>query len=64
MHFKPWILYEKVACPHFQQFLHCCSLDGNDVLFYVEASINEYFGVAPTLNVPYVDPHNRHVGFG
>ena len=21
-HFEPWILHEKVACPHFQQFLH------------------------------------------
>jgi len=44
--------------------VHICSLDGSDVLSYVEASINEHFGIAPTLNVPYVDPHNRHVRFG
>jgi len=22
-HLEPWILHEKVVCPHFQQFLHC-----------------------------------------
>jgi len=40
------------------------SPDGNDVLSYIEALINEHFGIAPTLNIPYVDPHNEHVGFG
>ena len=44
--------------------VHVCSLDSSDILSYVEALINEHFGVAPTLNVPYVDPHNGHVGFG
>jgi len=44
--------------------VHVHSLDGNNVLSYVEASINEHFGIAPTLNVPYVNSHNGHVGFG
>jgi len=43
--------------------VHVYSPDGNDVLSYIEALINEHFGIAPTLNIPYVDPHNEHVGF-
>jgi len=30
----------------------------------VEALINEHLGIAPTLNVPYVNPHDEHVRFG
>jgi len=44
--------------------VHVCFPDGSNVFFYVEASINEHFGIAPTLNVLYVNPHNGHVGFG
>ena len=44
--------------------VHVHSLDCNNVLSYIEALINEHFGVAPTLNIPYVDPHNGHVRFG
>ena len=44
--------------------VHVCSPDGSDILSYIEALINEHFGIAPTLNVPYVNSHNGHVGFG
>ena len=44
--------------------IHVHFLDSSDILSYVEALINEHFGIAPTLNIPYVDPHNGHVGFG
>jgi len=44
--------------------VHVRSPDSSDVLFYIETLINEHFGVASTLNVPYVDLHNGHVGFG
>ena len=45
-------------------WVHVCSLDGSDVLSYVEAPVDEHLGIGPTLDVPYIDPYNRHVRFG
>ena len=45
-------------------WVHVCSLDGSDVLSYIKASVDEHLGVGPTLDVPYIDLYNGHVGFG
>jgi len=44
--------------------VHVRSPDSCYVFTDIEASIDEHLGIAPALNVPYVDPHDGHVGFG
>jgi len=45
-------------------WVHVCSPDGSDVLSYVKVPVDEHLGISPTLDVPYIDPYNGHVGFG
>ena len=45
-------------------WVHVCSPNGSNVLSYVEAPVDEYLGISPTLNIPYVDLYYGHVGFG
>jgi len=44
--------------------VHIHSPDSYYVFTDVEASIDEYLGIAPALDIPYVDLHDGHVGFG
>jgi len=45
-------------------WVHIGSLNGYNVPANIEASIDERFSFAATLNIPYVYPDNRHVQFG
>jgi len=44
--------------------VHVRSPDSCYVFTNIEASIDEHLGIAPALNIPYVDLHDEHVGFG
>ena len=45
-------------------WVHIGSLNGYNVPANIEASIDEHFSFAATLNISYVYPDNRHVQFG
>ena len=45
-------------------WVHVRSLDGSDVLSYIEAPVDEHLGVSPTLDIPYIDPYTGYVRFG
>jgi len=45
-------------------WVHICSPDSSNVLSYIEAPIDEHLGIGPTLNIPYIDLYDGHVGLG
>ena len=44
-------------------WVHVCTLNGCNILPNVEASVDEHFGIAATLSVPYIYPNNGYVRF-
>jgi len=44
-------------------WVHVCAMNGCDILSSIEASIDEHFGIAATLSIPYIYPDNSHVRF-
>jgi len=38
--------------------VHVSSLNGGNILPYVEAPINKAFGLTPALNILYIDPND------
>jgi len=45
-------------------WVHVGTLDSSDVVFYVETSVNEFFSLTTTLDIPYVDSDNGYVQSG
>jgi len=43
--------------------IHVCSSNGSDVVTYVEAPVDEHFGIAATLYISYINLDDYHVGF-
>jgi len=54
----PTILALKDTWVHVGSSHHC-----NDI-FYIEPSIDDFFGIGASLSVPYVNPNYHHVGLG
>jgi len=42
--------------------VHVCSPDSGNVIADIEAPVNEHFSILTALNVPYINPDDRHVG--
>ena len=45
-------------------WVHVCSPDSSNILFYIEALVDKHLGICPALDVPYIDPYDGHVRFG
>jgi len=43
--------------------VHIHSSDGDDVVSYIETSVNKALCLAPTLDIPNIQPNNGHVQF-
>ena len=45
-------------------WIHISSLNGGNVLSNIEASVDETFSLASTLDIPNVNPYKQHIEFG
>ena len=43
--------------------IHVCFSNDNDVVAYVEAPVNEHFGIVATLYILYINPDDCYVRF-
>jgi len=43
--------------------IHICSSNGNNVVAYIEAPVDEHFGIVATLYILYINPDDCYVRF-
>lgn len=43
--------------------IHVCSSNGSNVVTYIEASVNEYFGIVATVYILYINPNDYYIRF-
>ena len=41
--------------------VHVCPPDSGNVIADIKAPVNEHFSILTALNIPYINPDNRHV---